>query len=349
MALLLARLAVPLQFRSLQAGVQDVSFDIVMPDSEKLRGFRFTPEVLQGAKLLFCSAAARGSFTVKLPRQSTTFPGVPANRIRDNDIGVFTSIPDDADKRWNRLQWLKKLGPDAVRAVIREYSKPQTDPRKIPADPQYYENLTGFEPTNFLPELKDAIPRVHEWMDMAWMNGLESKLAGTALAVLKDTRLPLPESMVAAAAAIAQPPDYPRLQHHVRNATPWFRGEQGFSGAPPGETLWKRLRTLPGFDWRTVARERWQHAFQTTKGTGAVHIHTRNAAALAGDSDALNQLLDVMAATKYDGGIEWKELDPLIEGLPPEEPGRRAWLLENAGKFLWDNGTGKYRSTPKSP
>jgi hypothetical protein len=155
--------------------------------------------------------------------------------------------------------------------------------------------------------------------------------------------------MVAAAAAIAQPADYPRLQHHVRNAILWFRGETGFSGAPPGETLWKRLRALPGFDWRTVARERWQRAFQTTKGTAAVQIHTRNAAALAGDCDALNQLLDVLAATKYDGGIEWKELDPLIEGLPPEEPERRVWLLENAGKFLWDNGTGKYRSTPKSP
>jgi hypothetical protein len=75
----------------------------------------------------------------------------------------------------------------------------------------------------------------------------------------------------------------------------------------------------------------------------------RDYAALAGDADALNEMLKNAGQEKSLLFPEEKaELEAKIEGLPPEGEARESWILKNAGGFTWDEAAGKYRATPRT-
>ncbi len=315
-------------FLSLQTRASLQSLDVTMPEEEVERGFRFTPETLKGARMILYGAASQGVFEVNLPAAPRTF--LP-KRLRENtdDAARLMSLPPDLS-----LRRLKAMGPRLIPLLL-QHSWGENGP---PADPEKFRVL---EPearlADYLPDLALTIKKDPRWMNTAWRTGLADKLGDPALSLLRDRRLPLPESLVAAAAARATPEDYRALHLHALQAVPMAKPDEDPSGVSPGTALWSRLRALPGYDWRGTVLTKWRRAFTESRSAAGLPLELRAAAALAGDSDALNLLLDTEPPPAP------PEVAAMIEGLPAEESARPAWLRKHRGHFTWDVASGRYR------
>jgi hypothetical protein len=199
-------------------------------------------------------------------------------------------------------------------------------------------------------EVANAIQRDPRWMDLAWAHGVADEMADAALQILKDTRLPLPESVVATAAIKAKPSDYVVLRSHALSAG--FTDSESLHLEPrPGRLLWQRAGALPDFDWRLLVRERWTHTFAESGSDDKLPPDLRDFAALAGDADALNSLLEAMVISPNDSAThltssDWNELANMIEGIPAAIDARPAWFRDNRGYFTWDEAVRKYRVLP---
>jgi hypothetical protein len=152
------------------------------------------------------------------------------------------------------------------------------------------------------------------------------------------------------------PADYPMLRHHAALATQgrtwgaeplWQRNRRREVGNEKViEQLWQRLRALPEFPWRQLAKQTWQSLRNEDLDHGG-HEALRAAAALAGEATALNTLLEwePHKDRSYPDGMspaDWAELAALIDGIPPPGPERTQWLRDNRGHFAWDSTRGRY-------
>jgi hypothetical protein len=287
---------------------------------------------------------------VALPDAPQNLPGASVAVLQRRAAGLFQSLDytyydGKQNPRSERLRRLKAMGRDAMRGILHQswvYNRPPFNLKKF--------NELGPELRleNFLPELAEAMQRDPRWMNAAWMNGLADQMEDTALGILRTTRAPLPVSVVAAVAAKAETRDYPALRNHSLIAIPLSDHDPDFSGPLPDRVLWQRLRALPGFDWRSPVLELWRKAFTESHSFDSRPPVLRGYAALAGDANALNELLEAKAVGSKDDAAqltdaEWAELASMIDGIPQEDQARTAWLRENRGYFTWDETARKYR------
>jgi hypothetical protein len=354
MALLALKGGESKDFRSWQTRVQQQWLRVALPEAEAIRGVRFTPGVMRGAQLMLCATVPRGTFTVALPTAPQTLEGAPESALsmraagRFQSLGYFYNSPPAT--RGERVRGLKAMGADAMRGIL-EKTWMTGDP------PLHRKDFDQLKPElqleNFIPELSDAIRRDPRWMYTAWFNGVADRVEDAALAVLRTRRQPLSTGVVASAAAKAVPADYSLLQNHIMNATPFMANlDPDFKGPLPGRVLWQHARGLPGFDWRMPVRELWRAAINESHPEDNLSTDLRDYAALAGDSSALNLLLDSKWRDdkKDDSELttaEWKELMAMIDGLPAGNSSPDTWLSANQGYFTWDETARKYRVLPR--
>jgi len=329
--------------RPWQCTARIVSATFVMPAAESAPGMIFSPETLRGAELLLFAPVITGNFRVRLPEGPQRFPARDSEYSSAALDRSFRRFSDPA--RGAGVSELNERAEFMRRLLI--------TPRGYRHGARYFVDGKAVEWWHWLseehvPDLIAAVRRDPEWMDCAWMTPLEPKLRPVALDLVRSTVHPLPASVVASAAAIAAPQDYARLRHHALLAK-W--GVQW-----PGRyaELYRRLRALPGFDWKQLARTHFM-AIQTPAVEHDNSHHTAfyrqpdpagpivaTFAALAGDIVALSRVVDGHGRESLLAN-EREELFALIEGLPPSGPERDSWLTANSSFLEWDESKGRYR------
>ncbi len=332
MAVLLSEAPREWEFRSWQVRIRQYVLEVEMPEPERAAGLRFTPEILRGATVMLCAAVNGGDFIVHPPKEKKTFFAHPA-LAEAGDTGWMLDHLDTSGISAR----LKALGPRAIPSLLR-YPWEKAGP---PLDTEKFRRL---EPelrlADYLPDLAQAVSRDPRWMDTAWRNGLAGKLGDTALSMLRETHLPLPESLVVAAAEKAGEADYPALRLHALQAVSMAKPDTDPSGVSPDAVLWARLRALPGFDWHGTVLTKWRRVFMESGFDTKFPPELQTAAILAGDSDALNTFLDTEPPAAP------PEVAALIDGLPEDEASRPAWFRKHRGYFILDAVSGRYRLPP---
>ena len=326
MAILLTQESQSGAMRPWQCIAQRIATAVRMPDAESVNGAAFTAETLRGAELILCAPLVTGTFRVRLPEGPQQFrrraggSGETAIRIELERFSQPAEIAGhNLEQRAELLRRILKL-PGG-------YWFSHYGPRR---EVPWWTWLTD----DLVPDLTAAVRRNAKWMNLAWKAGQETKLRPVALELVRTVQKPLPASVVASAAAIARPEDYATLSRHAMLAIV----EGGIADPCPSSELFRRLRALPGFDWKRPVLARWLADSQSNNNDRAAVF-----ASLAGSTEALQAALSNSTLMKEHLTLaERDELFALIEDLPPAGPERDAWLESNFNFLTWDEARGKY-------
>lgn len=340
--------------RSLITTSLRLELDTFIPAAEAIQGRTFTPELLHGARLHLFTFITQGNATVVCRDQVFTPASAPASPATGEIPTLLARLTGQRDKpALAAAQQLSTLGPAAARALLAHEWPLHTGLLREPADygTDFWKKLITPE---VLPDLTAAMQRDSRWIPVAWITGHEDLAAAPALGHLKNARGILPAYLLASAARIIQPADYP----HLTRALPGtYDPGYGLGTDHARALLWQRLRALPGFDWQTPARAHWRAAWLTDNAYYSTAHPLRAAAALAGEATAFNSLLEdeqapnTEARSPYNDNFtpdDWAKLHPMVEGLPAAPATRPAWLRQHRGHFMWDETTKRYRIPTES-
>lgn len=174
-----------------------------------------------------------------------------------------------------------------------------------------------------------------------------------ALQLVRTSRVPLHSRVILAAADAAQPADYPDISRMVRMLP---AGSELMGGAGDAWGLFLKLKSLPGFDWRSPVIDHWNRLLDPELGPHSGYRRLLALAALAGETAAMNKVAELALYSKppiprsQQETEILNELAAMIEGIPPDCPEREAWLLRRWGYFEFDAATGRYRAKePQGP
>ena len=331
-------------FHSLQTNAGTLIINTAVPGAEALRGVKFTPEVLRGAALAICAPRYEGNFIADSRGQ--TLPA-PAAAAPAHDLESLLATLDRRRSHDSQDAALRfaALGPPAARAMLRRRWTPNSCLRD-PGDygHEFWKKLIT---ADLIPELTAAARQDSRWFMVAWITGCQEKLAAAALDVVRTSRSGIAEHILTLAAGPATPPDYAALARHLPGTASAYSSRATDKAEPQ---LWQRVRALPGFPWRELAREQWQALHREARDHRA-HQSLHAAAVLAGEATALNTLLeseprDTPPDESSLTAAEWQELAAMIEGVPADPAARSAWLHEHRGSFTWDAAASRYRLPP---
>jgi hypothetical protein len=294
---------------------------VELPARESSRGLRFTPASLQGAQLLLYENRMIADFNATANEEPIS---VDIPSALEQKVARLASSDDSA--RAHAIETILDAGDTGLRALVaHRWSE------------AWFPNFAGPLLEHGPDELLlDSLAQDQRWAQLAQKQGLAARVATLLLPELRHSGRKLSPTELLMLLDKISSADYPALSQQVRRLGP---GLWRWEEAGPHALLWRALRALPRFDWKSRAREQWQQVYTEDKVCQGIQV----LAALTGDATAFNGLAE-SESLETSAGPEVAELANLVEDLPSSGSEQTPWLQQRWGYFTWDAALGKFRA-----
>jgi hypothetical protein len=320
----LALARAPMAWEELPQGLQvrsgQLTWQVDLPPAAVSQGIRFTPDTLRGAQLYFYETRVISDF-----------------RATADEVPIQVDLPSELELKVAKLAPVWNYASEQIIGDIIKAGNPGL--RDLVAHrwsdvwfPMFAGRLLQNCPDDLLSE---ALAQDERWAQLAQREGLHERVATLLLRELTMEGRKLFLSELHMVLGKISPADYPAIIKQLQRQGP---GLWSWVEKEPRTKLWRALRALPGFDWKSLARAQWQQIYIEDKVCQGVQI----LAALAGDASAFNALAESESLDES-AGPEVAELASLVQDLPDGSE-RRIWLQQHWGHFTWDEALGKFRA-----